>query len=194
MHPPRQMVVIGASTGGIRAVGTILAGLPRRFPLPVVVVLHRMPMTSDLLVTILQSDSALPVSEPEDKDPVEAGRVYIAPADYHLLVEDGAFVLSVDEPVNYSRPSIDVLFEAAAAAYGEGVIAILLTGANADGAQGMVRVKQNGGRTIVQEPSTAEAPEMPRAAIAAGAADKVLSLQDIGDFLPTVDNAIISDR
>jgi len=188
------MVVIGASTGGIRAVGTILAGLPRRFPLPVVVVLHRMPMTSDLLVTILQSDSALPVSEPEDKDPVEAGRVYIAPADYHLLVEDGAFVLSVDEPVNYSRPSIDVLFEAAAAAYGEGVIAILLTGANADGAQGMVRVKQNGGRTIVQEPSTAEAPEMPRAAIAAGAADKVLSLQDIGDFLPTVDNAIISGR
>jgi len=177
------IIVIGASRGGIRAVGTILAGLPRRFPLPVVVVLHRMPMVSDRLVTILQRDCALPVSEPEDKEPIEPGRVYIAPADYHLLMEDGRFALSVDEPVSYSRPSIDVLFTAAADACGKGVTAILLTGANQDGAQGMVRVKQKGGRTIVQDPETAEAPEMPRAAIDAGTADRVLSLQEIVEYI-----------
>lgn len=177
------IIVIGASKGGIRAVGTILAGIPLRFLLPVVVVLHRMPMDNDRLVMILQSDSALSVSEPEDKDPIEAGRVYVAPADYHLLMEDGRFTLSVDEPVSYSRPSIDVLFTAAADAFGKGVTAILLTGANQDGEQGMVRVKQNGGRTIVQKPDTAEAPEMPQSAIDAGAADRVLSLQEIVEFL-----------
>jgi two-component system chemotaxis response regulator CheB len=177
------IIVIGGSKGGIRALQSILALLPAAFPLPVAVVLHRMPMAGDRLAALLQESSLLPVREPEDKEKIETGRVYIAPADYHLLVEKGAFVLSVDEPVCYSRPSIDVLFESAADAYGAGVLAALLTGANEDGARGMAAVKRGGGETLVQDPETAEAPEMPRAAIAAGAADRVLSLEEIGPYI-----------
>lgn len=177
------IVVIGGSKGGIRALETLLACMPASFPRPVAVVLHRMPMVGDRLAAILQEHSRLPVREPEDKERIEPGRVYLAPADYHLLVEAGAFVLSVDEPVRYSRPSIDVLFESAADAYGEGVLAALLTGSNEDGTRGLAAVKRAGGETLVQDPETAEAPEMPRAAVAAGAAGRVLPLQAIAEYL-----------
>ncbi|MCG2659761.1 MAG: chemotaxis protein CheB [Kiritimatiellae bacterium] len=177
------IIVIGGSQGGLKALEAILPALPAAFPLPVVAVLHRMPLEEDRLVPLLQRICLLPVVEAEDKTQIEAGKVAIAPADYHLLVENGAFVLSIDESVQYSRPSIDVLFESAADAYGEGVTAVLLTGANEDGARGMAAVKKAGGVTIAQDPETAEAPKMPQAAIDAGAADRVLSLQEIVEFL-----------
>jgi two-component system chemotaxis response regulator CheB len=123
------------------------------------------------------------VVDAEDKQWIQPGKIYLAPADYHLLVEKGEFNLSVDEAVRYSRPSVDVLFESAADAYGPALIAIVLTGANADGAQGARRVKKRGGVVIVQDPKTADAPEMPEAVIAAGAVDQILRLEDIAAFL-----------
>lgn len=178
-----NIIVIGGSQGGLKALESILPALPAAFHLPVVAVLHRMPLEEDRLVPLIQRICLLPIVEAEDKTEIEAGKVTIAPADYHLLVENGAFVLSIDEPVQYSRPSIDVLFESAADAYGEGVTAVLLTGANDDGARGMTAIKKAGGVTIAQDPETAEALEMPRAAITAGAVDKVMSLQGIGEFI-----------
>jgi two-component system chemotaxis response regulator CheB len=125
----------------------------------------------------------MPVVEPEDKEPVEHGRVYLAPAGYHLLVDGGAFALSTDEPVAYARPSIDVLFESAADVYGERVIGVVLTGSNDDGARGLARIKERGGVAVVQEPATAERPEMPEAAIAAAQPEAVLPLDEIAPFV-----------
>lgn len=124
----------------------------------------------------------MPVEEPEDKDPIAEGRVYLAPRDYHLLIEKGNFALSTEAPVYFARPSIDVLFESAAEAYREKVVGIILTGANGDGARGLARIKAAGGLTLVQEPATAQAPEMPQAAIAAGI-DRILPLHEIAPFL-----------
>jgi two-component system chemotaxis response regulator CheB len=119
----------------------------------------------------------------EDKAPIERGRVYVAPPDYHLLIERGSFALSVDERVHHARPSIDVLFQSAADAYGDGVIAIILTGANEDGAAGLARIKERGGVAVIQDPSGAERRAMPDAAIAATVADAVLPLEAIGSFI-----------
>jgi two-component system chemotaxis response regulator CheB len=123
------------------------------------------------------------VVDAEDKQWIEAGKVYLAPADYHLLVGKGEFNLSVDDAVRHSRPSVDVLFESAADAYGPALVAIVLTGANADGAEGARRVKQRGGIVIVQDPKTAEAPTMPEAVIASGVVDQILRLEEIAAFL-----------
>jgi two-component system chemotaxis response regulator CheB len=179
----RQLVVIGASLGGLNALKTVLSALPPDFPCPIVVVQHREKTTEDLLTGLLETVCALPVAETEDKEPVAWGRVYLAPVNYHLLVEEGHFALSVDGPVNHTRPSIDVLFESAAEAYGERVVGVILTGANEDGARGLAAVKENGGIAVVQDPSTAEAPRMPEAALAAVTADAVLPLEAIGPFL-----------
>jgi two-component system, chemotaxis family, protein-glutamate methylesterase/glutaminase len=170
-----NLVVIGASYGGLYALMDLLGALPTDFPSPVVVVQHRAPDDSDdtRLAQVLGRYSALPVHDAHDKEGLEPGQVYLAPPDYHLLVEDDHLVLAVDEPVNYSRPSIDVLFESAAAAFGDRVTAILLTGYGRDGAAGIARVREAGGRTIVQEPKTALQPAMPEAGIAAGAAEVV---------------------
>lgn len=181
--PPPELVVMGASRGGLRALAVILAGLPGDFPLPVAVVLHRVPDDDHHLAGLLQAHSALPVVEAEDKTPWLPGRVYLAPADYHLLIDAEGLALSNDEPVQYSRPSIDVLFESAADILGGRVIGVLLTGANADGAAGLLRLKQRGGLTLVQDPAQAEAPEMPAAAIAAAAATKILKLEEIARVL-----------
>lgn len=178
-----EIVVVGASAGGLKALETILGALPRGFPVPIVAVQHRARDSSDAYAEVLGKGSALPVHEIEDDDRLRAPGVYLAPPDYHVLIEPGRMVLSVDEPVSYSRPSIDVLFESAADVYGARVCAVLLTGANADGAKGLVRIKQAGGYAIVQDPKTAESPEMPAAGIAKAPVDMVLPLGEIADAL-----------
>ncbi len=177
---PAEIVVAGCSWGGLEALGRVLGALPAGLPVPVVAVLHRAPdAVGDPLVEALGRQSALPVREVDDKDAVTAGVVHVAPADYHLLVTREGFELSIDDPVRFSRPSIDVLFESAADEYRAGVLAVLLTGANEDGTAGLRRVRETGGRTLVQDPASAERPEMPRAALRAGVADEVLPLEAI---------------
>jgi two-component system chemotaxis response regulator CheB len=179
-----ELIVIGASWGGLNAVGEILSVLPSDFGCAVVVAQHRRGDTPDGgLAGLLSLRTRLPVTDVEDKSPIERGHVYLAPPDYHLLIEDGYFSLSVDEPVRYARPSIDVLFLSAADAYRERVIGVILTGANEDGAAGLARIKALGGVAVVQDPRSAERHEMPRAALSATHADAVLALGEIGPFL-----------
>jgi two-component system, chemotaxis family, protein-glutamate methylesterase/glutaminase len=173
-----SIIVVGTSAGGLRALEKVLGALPPTFSLPIVAVQHRS-RESEALVSIMQSLVSLPVHEAEDKFPIAAPGIYIAPPDYHLLLEPGRLALSTDEPVSFSRPSIDVLFESAADAYGSGVLAVLLTGANQDGTRGLAQIRAVGGLAIVQDPHTAESPEMPTAAIVAGAVDRVLPLDGI---------------
>ena len=173
------IIVVGASAGGLRALEMVLGGLPRGFPVPIVAVQHRSRESSDAYADILGRSVKLPVREIDDDDALRAPGVYLAPPDYHVLIEPGRMVLSVDDPVFYSRPSIDVLFESAADVYGAKVLGVLLTGANHDGAKGLSRIKQAGGYAIVQDPRTAESPEMPAAGIAAAPVDEVLALEDI---------------
>lgn len=177
-----SVVVVGTSAGGLRALERILGSLPPSFSVPIVAVQHRA-RESEAFASILQTLTPIPVHEAEDKEPVVAPGVYLAPPDYHLMLEPGHLALSTDEPVGYSRPSIDVLFESAADAYGAGVLGLLLTGANQDGTKGLARIRAAGGTTIVQEPGSAENPSMPAAAIAAGVADEVLPLERIADEL-----------
>ena len=179
-----ELIVIGASWGGLRAVGEILAALPADTDAAVVVAQHRREDTVDGgLAGLLQVRATLPVADVDDKAPIERGQVYLAPPDYHLLIEQGYFSLSKDEHVHYARPSIDVLFQSAADAYRERVIGVILTGANADGANGLAEVKRRGGVAVVQDPGTAERREMPAAALAMTAADAVLPVSEIGPFL-----------
>jgi two-component system, chemotaxis family, protein-glutamate methylesterase/glutaminase len=179
-----KLIVVGASWGGLDAVGRLLGDLPVQVDLPVVVAQHRhSTSTPGGLPDLLRLRVKRPVQDAEDKMPIERGKIYIAPPDYHLLVEDGTFALSVDERVQYARPSIDVLFESAAYTYGPGVIGIILTGANEDGAAGLAAVKERGGVALVQDPTGAERRTMPDAAIAATLADAVLPLDEMGAFL-----------
>lgn len=179
----KSVVVVGSSAGGLRALEQVLGALPPTFPLPIVAVQHRSRESSDAYAHVIGLSTKLPVRDAEDNVPLVAPGVYVGPPDYHLLLEPGRLALSVDEPVAYSRPSIDVLFESAADAYGPNVVAVLLTGANADGARGLARIKQAGGYAIVQDPHTAESPEMPAAAIANAPVDRVLPLSEIADEL-----------
>jgi two-component system, chemotaxis family, protein-glutamate methylesterase/glutaminase len=177
-------IAIGASAGGLEAVGRVLEALPADFPAVVIVVQHIAPHANDTLARRFQRHCQLPVREAEDKEPLLPGIVFIAPADFHLMVEpELRFSLSREERVNYSRPSIDVLMETAAEAFCSDLTGVILTGASVDGAAGLVAIKRLGGRTIVQSPETAEVDIMPRAAIAACAVDAVLELAEIGPFL-----------
>jgi two-component system, chemotaxis family, protein-glutamate methylesterase/glutaminase len=178
-----KIVVVGTSTGGLAAMQVLLQGLSEDFPWAVTLVQHRSKEQGSELCHFLQKWSRLQLAEPEDKEPIMAGRVYLAPRDYHLLIEKGNFALSTEGPVYFARPSINVLFESAADAYGERVVGIVLTGANADGARGLSRIKAGGGLALVQDPATARAAEMPRAAIAATSVDRILPLPDIAPFL-----------
>ena len=180
---PYELIVIGTSWGGLAALGRLLDHVPDDLDLPIVIAQHRGPESIEgALQASLQRRVTRPVREVDDKDSIEHGRLYLAPPDYHLLVERGTFGLSVDERVQYARPSIDVLFESAADAYGPGAVGVVLTGANDDGAAGLVRITERGGVAIAQDPATAEAPTMPAAAIAA-AAPIVLPLEEIGPVL-----------
>lgn len=178
-----ELVVVGASLGGLHALQVLLGGLPNEFPLSVAVAQHRQKGCDDTLGMLLQRYTALPVEEVEDKEMILPGHVYLAPPDYHLLVEEGHFALSTEAPVCHARPSIDLLFESAADAYAERVIGVILTGASQDGARGLAKIKARGGLTVVQEPATAESRIMPEAAIAATEIDKILPLGAIGPFL-----------
>ena len=179
-----KAIVIGASAGGLNALSVILEDLPKDYSLPIIVVQHRGKDQRDLLEEVLQSKSLIKIKQADEKEKIKAGTVYIAPPDYHLLVEhDGTFSLSCEEPVNYSRPSIDILFESAAHVYGSQLVGVILTGANSDGALGLAGIKKSGGTTIVQEPGEAEYASMPNAAIAKDAATHVYTLAQIQDYL-----------
>ena len=178
------MICVGASWGGLEAVGRLLSDIPDEIEVPIVVAQHRhYTSTAATLVDLLQLRIRRPVQDVEDKMPIERCNVYIAPPDYHVLVERGSFALSIDERVQFARPSIDVLFESAAYAYGRGVIGIILTGANEDGAAGLALIKGRGGVAVIQDPRGAAKRTMPDAAIAATAADAILPLEEIGKFV-----------
>jgi two-component system chemotaxis response regulator CheB len=180
---PYEIVAIGASWGGMNAVSAVLAALPAGFDLPIVVVQHRAPSNDDMLEHFLGRSSTLPVEVVSDKEPLLGGHVYVAPPDYHLIVEPGSLALDTSDMVQFARPSIDVLFESAAEAYRERTVGVLLTGVNEDGAAGLARIAAVGGFTVAQDPASAEQPEMPTAAITRGAARRVLPLEEIGPFL-----------
>jgi two-component system chemotaxis response regulator CheB len=181
-----EIVVIGTSWGGLNALSTIVAGLPATFALPIVVIQHRSPDAVGFLAELLQSRTSLSVTEVDDKRSLAPGHVYVAPANYHLLVERGFFSLSTDAPVRYSRPSIDVTFVSAADQYGRGTIGVVLTGANEDGSSGLKRIADRGGYAIVQDPETAESPVMPRAALRAVPRARVLPVERIAAHLITI--------
>lgn len=178
-----ELIVIGCSLGGMHALVKIFCALPPDFATPIAVVQHRHKKSNERLPDFFQRSCKLHVVDAEDKQWIKPKTVYFAPADYHLLVARGELNLSVDEVVRYSRPSVDVLFESAADAYGPNLIGVVLTGNNQDGAQGARRIRQRGGVVIAQDPETAEAPVMPRAVIAAGAVDQILRLEEIAPFL-----------
>ena len=179
-----DIVAIGASWGGLHAVGTVLDGLAPGFGAAIVVAQHRSPDDElALLPDLLAHRSGMPVIDGGDKDRLMPGRVIVAPAGYHLLVEDGCVELSCDGLVQFSRPSIDVLFQSVAEDYGRRAIGVVLTGANADGAAGLAEIARRGGHTVVQDPATSERPEMPRAALEATTPDEVLPLDEIAGHL-----------
>jgi len=187
---PLKAVAIGASAGAVQALLTLLPALPATFRLPVLVVVHVPPDRANVLVPLFQSKCRLTVKEADDKEPVVPGVIYFAPSDYHLLVETGGdLALSTDEHVNYSRPSIDVLFESAADAYGPALAGIILTGANHDGAAGLKAVMDAGGLGIVEEPEGAYASAMPHAALQACPTAATMTLDAIASYLPSLGTA-----
>jgi len=173
-----RLVAVGCSWGGLAALSTLLGGLPPDLDAAVVVAQHRAEEDSPL-AELLAARSALPVREAEDKDELVPGRVYLAPPGYHVLVQPGRLALSVDEPVQYARPSLDVLLESAADAYGADCVGVVLTGASGDGAAGLARIEAAGGAAVVQDPGTAERAEMPAAALAATREPVVAPLERI---------------
>jgi len=179
-----EAIVVGVSAGGLEAITCILPHLPADFTLPLMVVQHIPANTSELMVQSLKGTCALPIKEAMDKEAINPGTVYIAPAGYHLLVEEQRTLsLSVDPPVNWARPSIDVLFQSAAEVYEQSLVGIVLTGANKDGSEGLKAIKEHGGLAVVQDPQTAQVDVMPRAAMDAASPDHVLGLEEIGPFL-----------
>ena len=176
-------IVIGASAGAVQALSRILPRLPDSYPLPVLVVVH-VPADPSGLVALFRAKCEIRVREPEDKEPIAPGTVYFVPPGYHMLVEyDRSIALSMDEPVLFSRPSINILFESAADAYGEGLIGVVLTGANEDGAAGAAAIAAAGGTVLVEDPEHAIAAVMPRAAHARCPASQPLPLEAIADYL-----------
>ncbi|MES2604928.1 MAG: chemotaxis protein CheB [Pseudomonadota bacterium] len=182
-----QAIVIGASAGALEALSAILPGLPAGYALPIFIVVHLPPDKDSLLAEILASKCKLQVHEAEDKEVIRPGTIYVAPPDYHLLIEhDGTLSLSSEEQVHFSRPSIDVLFETAADAYGDKLVGIVLTGANQDGADGLRAIAEAGGKAIVQQPSLAFSPFMPKAALDACPAAEAMSLDMIAAWLQSL--------
>ncbi|MBI1876790.1 MAG: chemotaxis protein CheB [Chloroflexi bacterium] len=184
-----QIIVIGGSAGSTAALSELLPLFPASYPLPVVVVQHLHPLQDGYFAERFAHQCALSVKEANDKEPIKAGSIYFAPPNYHLLIEeDKIFSLSIDERVNYTRPSIDVLFESAVDAYAPSLIGVILTGANSDGARGLRLIKERGGLTIVQNPQLAENATMPQAAMEATPVDYILSLRDMGRLLLEIPN------
>jgi len=175
---------MGASAGGVGALMRVLEALPADFPLPLAMVLHLRPDAGNFLADILNRRSPVQVRQAEEKEHMRPGVAYLAPPNYHLLIEeDRSLALNVDERVNFARPAVDMLFDTAAYAFGRELVGVILTGANGDGAQGSKRIKANGGMLLVQDPLEAEASAMPEAALAATTPDRVLKLAEIGPLL-----------
>ena len=192
---PMPAVVIGGSAGALEVVGEILTALAPAFSWPLVVVLHLSRHRPSLLPAVLAARSTRPVVEPDDKEPVRAGNVYVAPPDYHLLIDQGpAFALSTEAPVKFARPSIDALFESAADVYGPNLVGVVLTGANDDGARGLRAITQAGGCGIVQAPASAVAPTMPNAALALCAQARVLTQSEICGYLLKLERSFAECR
>jgi len=182
-----KAVVIGTSAGALGALTALLPALPHDYPLSIMVVVHLPPDKESILAELLSAKCKINIKEAEDKEYIQPGTVYLAPPDYHLLVEkDYSLSLSTEEPVLFSRPSINVLFETAADAYGPALIGIILTGANNDGASGLKAVAESGGTALVQNPSEAYAREMPRAALEACGNAQALGLEEIAKYLQKV--------
>ncbi|MBF8729226.1 MULTISPECIES: chemotaxis protein CheB [Pseudomonas] len=181
-------VVIGASAGGVSALLQILGGLPEGFAIPVLCVLHLPEDRHSQLANVLQRRLHRPVREAQDKERIVDGLIYVAGPGYHLSIErDLSLSLSQEDPVHFSRPAIDFLFQSAADAYGAGLLGVLLTGANEDGAEGLLQIKNSGGRTVVQDPRDAQVALMPEAALALQQPDHILSLSGIGQLLATLE-------
>ena len=181
-------IVIGLSAGGMNAMKIIFSLLPKDFNTSIIIVQHISPRSDSQWIDLLNDKSNLTIKEADEKEKIEKGTVYIAPANYHLLIEKNkTFSLTIDERVNFARPSIDVLFESAAEAYKNKLIGVVLTGSNHDGAKGIKRIKECGGLVIVQDPKTAESAYMPTSAIAAVKPDYILSLEEITDLLIKID-------
>ncbi len=175
-----KAVVIGVSTGGVAALKLLLPALPADFPVPVLIVTHITPTADDGLAVLLDTFSTIRVKEADEEELLVAGTVYLAPANYHLLVErKGCLSLSIDPPVNFARPSVDVLFESAAEVYGPELIGIILTGAGNDGSKGLLMIKERGGVTIVQDPADAEMDSMPKRALALLSPEYLVSLKEL---------------
>ena len=174
-----SIVVIGTSWGGLAALTKLLGALPADFPIPIAVVQHRSKESERLLPQLLQDVTDLKICEMDDKDELLPGTVHLAPADYHALIDTGLITLTVEDPVRFSRPSIDLLFISAADTYRTGTIGIVLTGANEDGSRGLQHIVKRGGYAIVQDPKNAEIPIMPSAAIKIVPSAEVLSLEAI---------------
>lgn len=182
-----KAVVIGASAGGVQALLQILPSLPASYPLPVLIVVHVPPDRDNALVSLFQARCQIQVREAEDKEPILPGLVYFAPSDYHLLVEkDGTLSLSSDELVNHSRPSIDVLLESAADAFGSELVGVILTGANDDGARGLQAVVESGGVAIVEDPAEAYASAMPAASLRASPSAKAMKVAAIASYVSSL--------
>lgn len=177
------IVVVGTSWGGLAALRTLAAGLPVNYEIPTAIVQHRHRQSDELLARFLQEHTRLRVREVEDKQPIEPGALFVAPANYHMLVEYGHFALSIDAPVRYSRPSIDLALMSAADAYRHRCVGVVLTGGSDDGAMGLRRVADRGGMPVVQDPATAEAKAMPTAALRAVPTARVFPLERIAPFL-----------
>ncbi|GAC1029859.1 chemotaxis protein CheB [Pseudomonas sp. No.21] len=184
----RDAVVVGASAGGVEALLTVFSGLPAGYGLPLVCVLHLPESRDSLLADLFGRRLALRVKEAQDKEDLSPGTLYFAPPGYHLSIEsDHSFSLSREEPLHYSRPSIDVLFESAADSYRERLVGVLLTGANQDGAAGLAAIKRAGGLSIVQDPAEAQVPTMPESALATHVPDYILPLRGIRALLAQLD-------
>lgn len=183
-HTPYEAIVMGASAGGFKALSLLLEALPEDYSLPIIIVQHRLKSSSELLEQLLQGKCRIRIKQAEEKEKIEGSCVYVAPPDYHLLVEmDRTLSLSSDSLVRFSRPSIDVLFESAAIAYGDKLIAIILTGANDDGADGIADIGRRGGLTIAQDPDEADYPYMVKAAIITKRINHIWPLATIRKFL-----------
>ena len=179
-----EAIVIGSSAGGLAALSAVLSNLPEYFSIPVIAVQQRTKTQNELLEELLQHKCKIKIKQAEDKEKIQNGCVYFAPPDYHLLIEENrTFSLSIDESEYFNRPSIDVLFETAAKVYKNNLIGIILTGSNQDGAEGIKKIKKQGGTTIAQNPTTAQFPVMPQAAIDTGCIDYILDTEEIQNWL-----------
>lgn len=179
-----EAIVIGSSAGGLHALKQLFLGLRPDFKIPIIITQHLSPHSENYMAQFLDKLVSLNVKEADERERIKHGYAYVAPPNFHLLIEhDRTFSLTVDEKVNYARPAIDVLFETAADTYQEHLAGVILTGANYDGAKGIIKIKECGGTTIAQDPISAEAPAMPTAAIATGKIDFVFNISEIADFL-----------